>query len=83
MRHRRNNCFAARRCLAGCVLRAMDSTAMGRARADLDPRPTDFRRGIFKFMSTPYGAKPVRDDLLRTIRDGAKGMRDAVFLAAG
>lgn len=37
------------------------------------PRPRDYRRGIFKFTSTPYGAKPVRADLIRTIRQGAKG----------
>ena len=29
----------------------------GRAAQSLDPRPTDFRRGIFKFTSTPYGAE--------------------------
>ena len=32
--------------------------------------PRDFRRGIFKFQSTPYGARPVRDDLERTITRG-------------
>ena len=32
--------------------------------------PRDFRRGIFKFQSTPYGARPVRDDLERTISRG-------------
>ncbi len=37
------------------------------------PRPRDYRRGIFKFTSTPYGAKPRRSDLVRTIRHGAKG----------
>jgi mono/diheme cytochrome c family protein len=51
----------------------LNGDGAGRAAQYLDPRPTDFRRGIFKFTSTPYGAKPVRDDLLRTIRDGAKG----------
>ncbi len=37
------------------------------------PRPRDYRRGIFKFTSTPYGAKPQRAALARTIRRGAKG----------
>ncbi|HEY4308454.1 MAG TPA: c-type cytochrome [Pirellulales bacterium] len=37
------------------------------------PRPRDYRRGIFKFTSTPYGAKPRRSDLARTVRHGAKG----------
>ena len=45
----------------------------GRAAQYLDPRPRDYRRGVFKFTSTPYGAKPLRADLLRTIRNGAKG----------
>jgi len=35
--------------------------------------PRDFRRGIFKFQSTPYGARPLRDDLERTIRRGIAG----------
>ncbi len=39
----------------------------------MSPRPRDYRRGIFKFTSTPYGAKPRRSDLVRTIRHGAKG----------
>lgn len=37
------------------------------------PRPRDYRRGVFKFVSTPYGSKPRREDLLRTLRQGAKG----------
>lgn len=45
----------------------------GAAGEFLYPRPRDYRRGIFKFTSTPYGAKPRRSDLVRTIRHGAKG----------
>jgi len=45
----------------------------GPAAEYLNPRPRDYRRGIFKFTSTPYGSKPLREDLLRTIRNGAKG----------
>ncbi|MFO1021855.1 MAG: c-type cytochrome [Planctomycetales bacterium] len=37
------------------------------------PRPRDYRKGIFKFTSTPYGSKPLREDLLRTIRKGVRG----------
>jgi mono/diheme cytochrome c family protein len=37
------------------------------------PRPRDYRRGKFKFTSTPWGAKPRRQDLVRTVRHGAKG----------
>lgn len=45
----------------------------GPAAASLYPRPRDYRRGIFKFTSTPYGLKPQRGDLERTIRKGVPG----------
>lgn len=37
------------------------------------PRPRDYRKGVFKFSSTPYGYRPLREDLLRTIRLGIRG----------
>jgi mono/diheme cytochrome c family protein len=39
----------------------------------LDPKPRDYTKGIFKFTSTPYNAKPRRSDLLRTVRRGVSG----------
>lgn len=39
----------------------------------LYPLPRDYRRGIFKFTSTPYGSKPRREDLLKTLRRGIPG----------
>lgn len=36
------------------------------------PHPRDFRRGVFKFVSTD-GSKPRRADLLRTLRKGLNG----------
>jgi len=45
----------------------------GPAAAYLVPRPRDYRRGIFKFTSTPYGARPRREDLLRTVTRGIAG----------
>jgi mono/diheme cytochrome c family protein len=51
----------------------------GPAAAYLQPKPRDYRRGIFKFTSTPYGLKPVRQDLVRTIRRGAKGTSMPAF----
>jgi mono/diheme cytochrome c family protein len=39
----------------------------------LNPYPRDFRNGVFKFTSTAGGAKPLRDDLLRTLREGLPG----------
>jgi mono/diheme cytochrome c family protein len=41
--------------------------------AYMRPRPRDYRRGVFKFTSTPYGSKPRRADLLRTLRRGIPG----------
>jgi len=34
------------------------------------PKPRDFRKGLFKWRSTPTGALPLVSDLERTIRDG-------------
>lgn len=45
----------------------------------LNPKPRDYRRGIFKFTSTPYGAKPRREDLLRTVRRGVTGTSMPAF----
>lgn len=45
----------------------------GPAAATLYPQPRDYRRGFFKFTSTPYGAKPRKADLLRTVRRGVPG----------
>jgi len=39
----------------------------------LYPLPRDYRRGIFKFTSTPYGAKPRREDLIHTLQRGIPG----------
>jgi len=36
----------------------------------MNPYPRDFRRGAFKFKSTPLGSRPTHDDLRRVIRDG-------------
>lgn len=45
----------------------------------LDPKPRDYTKGIFKFTSTPYGAKPMRADLLRTLRRGVTGTAMPAF----
>ena len=37
------------------------------------PRPRDYRKGIFKFTSTPYGDRPLRSDLVRTVTKGIHG----------
>ena len=43
------------------------------------PRPRDYRKGIFKFTSTPYGYRPLRTDLLRTVRQGIRGTSMPAF----
>ena len=40
---------------------------------NLYPRPRDYRRGIFKFTSTPYGGRPRREDLIATLDRGIIG----------
>ena len=45
----------------------------GPAAAHLLPRPRDYRPAVFKFTSTNYGAKPLREDLVRTVRRGIAG----------
>jgi len=37
------------------------------------PKPRDYRPGIFKYTSTIYGSKPLREDLIRTVRRGIRG----------
>lgn len=39
----------------------------------MHPRPRDYRKGIFKFTSTPYGYRPLREDLVRTLKQGIRG----------
>jgi mono/diheme cytochrome c family protein len=53
----------------------------GPTSAFLYPRPRDYRKGLFKFTSTPTGAKPSRDDLRRTIRNGLHGSSMPAFEA--
>jgi len=45
----------------------------GENSAILDPYPRDYRMGIFKFKSTERGAKPLHEDLARSIGNGIEG----------
>ena len=47
----------------------------------LYPIPRDYRKGIFKFTSTPSGFRPHRDDLRRTITYGLHGTSMPAFEA--
>ena len=62
---------------AGC--HGATGDGKGEAAPYLQPKPRDYRLGIFKFTSTPYGAKPLRQDLIRTVRRGAKGTSMPAF----
>ncbi len=45
----------------------------GELSGTLEPYPRDYRMGVYKFKSTKRGAKPTRDDLARSIRNGIAG----------
>ena len=51
----------------------------GPAAALLAPYPRDFRRGSFKFKSTPVGKKPTHADLVRTLEKGLAGTAMPAF----
>lgn len=51
----------------------------GPTAASMSPKPRDYRRGVFKFTTTPYGFKPHREDLVRTIRKGIPGTSMPAF----
>ena len=52
---------------------------MGPVSALLAPYPRDFRRGSFKFKSTPIGKKPTHADLMRTLENGLPGTAMPAF----
>ena len=52
---------------------------MGPTSALLAPYPRDFRRGTFKFKSTPTGKKPTHSDLVRTLENGVPGTAMPAF----
>ena len=43
------------------------------------PKPRNYLLGIFKFTSTTYGSKPLREDLIRTVRRGVRGTSMPAF----
>jgi cytochrome c oxidase cbb3-type subunit 2 len=45
------------------------------------PKPRDFRQGVYKFSSTPYGFLPTTADLDRVIENGLYGTRMPPFAA--
>lgn len=51
----------------------VDGDGNGPAAPYLNPKPRNYTHGVFKFTSTPYGKKPRRADLIRTVRQGVTG----------
>ncbi len=51
----------------------------GVAAVYLNPKPRNYTLGIFKFTSTTYGSKPLREDLIRTVRRGIRGTSMPAF----
>lgn len=47
--------------------------------SDLKDKPRNFRVGVFKFRTTPYGHLPTSGDLRRTIRSGVSGTAMPAF----
>jgi mono/diheme cytochrome c family protein len=62
---------------AGC--HGTTGDGKGPAGAYLNPPPRDYRNGVFKFISTPRGSKPRREDLRRILKYGAKGTSMPAF----
>ena len=56
---------------AGC--HGLLGNGSGPAARYLDPRPRNFRKGMYKFTSVADGGRPRREDLLRTITEGLAG----------
>jgi len=50
-----------------------DGNGGGKAMAYLFPWPRDFRKGVFKYRTTPSGSLPLDADIFKTIRRGIKG----------
>jgi mono/diheme cytochrome c family protein len=53
---------------------------LGPTAAFLNPYPRDYRKGQFKFKSTPVGYKPTHEDMRRIIIDGIPGTAMPSFL---
>ena len=57
-----------------CVFcHGQDGNGGGKAIAYLYPWPRDFRKGVFKYRTTPFGSLPQDKDIYRTISRGIPG----------
>ena len=60
-----------KRYCVGC--HGMNGDGRGIYRADLNPQPRDFTKGVFKWTGGSAGSLPSDDDLLITISEGVYG----------
>ena len=65
--------------VTACSATASTGDGNGVAAAYMIPKPRNYLPGIFKFTSTTYGSKPLREDLLRTVRRGIRGTSMPAF----
>ncbi len=56
---------------SGC--HGIDGDGQSQAAATMDPKPRDLTRGDYRFRTTASGHVPLKDDLLKTLRDGLPG----------
>jgi len=61
------------------VCHGISGDGAGPIAALMNPYPRDFRNGVYKYTSTSGGAKPVPDDLERTVRQGMPGTSMPAF----
>jgi mono/diheme cytochrome c family protein len=52
---------------------AWEGSGRGPGSAGVDPYPRDFRAGVFKYKSTQRLAKPLKSDLIKTVKYGLAG----------
>ena len=57
----------------------LSGDGFGPAAALLAPYPRDFRKGSFKFKSTPIGRKPTHADIVKTLENGLPGTAMPAF----
>lgn len=57
----------------------LSGDGFGPVAALLAPYPRDFRRGSFKFKSTPIGRKPTHADIVKTLENGLPGTAMPAF----
>lgn len=61
------------------VCHGITGDGLGPAAALQNPYPRDYRKGVFKYKSTPRGARPTRQDITRTVVHGLRGTSMPAF----